>query len=87
MHPDPAALARSSGAAPSGYPLLSFGAAGGAYPYVDAQSMPMLMQVPPATAATMASQYMASMPGPGTAPPPSVLEARTDALSLSLIHI
>ena len=30
MHPDPAALARSSGAAPSGYPLLSFGAAGGA---------------------------------------------------------
>ena len=32
MHPDPAALARSSGAAPSGYPLLSFGAAGGAYP-------------------------------------------------------
>ena len=31
MHPDPAALARSSGAAPSGYPLLSFGAAGGAW--------------------------------------------------------
>ena len=81
MHPDPAALARSSGAAPSGYPLLSFGAAGGAYPYVDAQSMPMLMQVPPATAATMASQYMASIQGPGTAPPPPVLETRTDALS------
>lgn len=87
-HPSSAAAAgfslpmHSSGAPNGSYQMLPLNAAGGAYPFVDAQSIPMLMHMPPPP-----SHMAMASPSYGLASsqhaPPSMMDARADALSES----